>query len=177
VSWKLPRIGLISAVVLFALDQLLKWLVTGPIGLAFEGDERVVLPIFTLRNVHNHGVSLGFLRANSAASTWLLVGMTGAIAVAVLVWMWREKNREDSIALGLILGGALGNILDRARLGYVVDFADLHFGAYRPFLVFNVADAAITIGVLILLFRALFVRDKTAQSADAPAPVENEVNA
>ena len=64
------------------------------------------------------------------------------------------------------------------RLGYVVDFADLHFGEWRPFLIFNVADAAITIGVLILLIRALFVRDKVdAAKPDAAAPVENEVNA
>jgi signal peptidase II len=72
--------------------------------------------------------------------------------------MWREKNRADVAALGLVLGGAAGNILDRVRFGHVVDFLDLHFGAFRPFLVFNVADAAITIGVLILLGRALFTR-------------------
>ena len=77
----------------------------------------------------------------------------------VAVWLWREKRRDDSFALGLILGGALGNILDRSRFGYVVDFADLHFGEWRPFLVFNVGDAAITIGVLLLLVRALLMRD------------------
>ena len=66
-----------------------------------------------------------------------------------------------------MLGGALGNILDRVRFGYVVDFADLHFGEWRPFLVFNVADAAITIGVLIVLARALLMRDKPGN------PVEN----
>jgi signal peptidase II len=104
---------------------------------------------------------------------WLLVLLTAGIAAGVLWWMLREKKRPDVVALGLVLGGALGNILDRTRLGYVVDFADLHFGNWRPFLVFNVADAAITIGVLILLIRALFVRDKAGQ---APA-VENEVNA
>jgi signal peptidase II len=160
VTWKLPKIGLITAVSLFVLDQLMKWLVTGPIGLTEQNDERIVLPFFTLRNVHNTGVSLGFLRAESAASTWLLVGMTGAIAVAVVVWMWRERNRQDQFALGMIAGGALGNILDRVRLGYVQDYADLHFGAWSPFLNFNLADAAITVGVLILLARALLVRDK-----------------
>lgn len=165
-TWKLPKIGLISAISLFALDQLVKWLVVGPIGLAYEGDERVVLPIFTLRNVHNHGVSLGFLRADSAASTWLLVGMTGAIAVAVLVWMWRERNRQDQFALGLIAGGALGNILDRVRLGYVTDFLNIHFGAWSPFLVFNIADAAISIGVAFLVLRAIFTRDTAAPSED-----------
>jgi len=82
------------------------------------------------------------------------------IAVGVLVWMFREPNKQDQIGLGLVMGGAIGNILDRVRFGYVVDFADLHFGVWSPFLVFNVADAAITIGVLILLVRALLVRDK-----------------
>jgi signal peptidase II len=59
----------------------------------------------------------------------------------------------------MVLGGALGNIVDRVRFGYVLDFADLHFGTWRPFLVFNVADAAISIGVVILILRALFVKD------------------
>ena len=101
-----------------------------------------------------------------------------AIVAGVLVWLWREQARWDQIALGLVLGGALGNILDRVRLGYVVDYADLHFGEWRPFLVFNVADAAITIGVLILLARALFTRDKPAAPVKADAaPVSEEVNA
>ena len=67
-----------------------------------------------------------------------------------------------------MIGGAIGNIIDRIRLGYVIDYADLHFGEWRPFLIFNLADAAITFGVLILLARALFVRDKAE-----PAAVEN----
>ena len=66
------------------------------------------------------------------------------------------------LALSLILGGALGNIKDRYEFGYVVDFADFHIGTFRPFLIFNVADAAITIGVVILLARALFMREKPA---------------
>jgi signal peptidase II len=76
----------------------------------------------------------------------------------VAIWLWREKRRDDAWGLALVLGGALGNIVDRIRFGYVVDFADLHFGEWRPFLVFNVADAAITIGVLLLLLRALLTR-------------------
>jgi signal peptidase II len=90
---------------------------------------------------------------------WLLVALTAAISVFVIIWLWREKRRDDCIALGLVLGGALGNIIDRVRLGYVLDFADLHFGDVHPFLVFNVGDAAITIGVLLLLLRALLTRD------------------
>ena len=86
------------------------------------------------------------------------------IALFVAVWMWRERARADVIALGLVLGGAIGNIADRVRLGFVVDYADLHFGEWRPFLVFNLADAAITIGVLILLARALLLREKGSKT-------------
>ena len=90
----------------------------------------------------------------------MLVGLTAAIALIVAVWMWREKLKGDVLALSLILGGALGNIVDRVRYGYVVDYADLHFGAFRPFYIFNLADACITIGVLILLARAFLIREK-----------------
>ena len=72
------------------------------------------------------------------------------------------------LALGWVLGGALGNILDRIRFGFVVDFADLHIGDWRPFLVFNVADAAITVGVLVLLVRALLTRDKPQPIVESP---------
>jgi signal peptidase II len=166
-------LGLLVAAAVFLIDQVAKYYVTGPLGLNVQDMSLTVLPIFDLRFVKNVGVSLGLLPASGATMRWLLVLLTGVIAAGVLWWMLREKKRPDVIALGMVLGGALGNILDRTRLGYVVDFADLHFGTWRPFLVFNVADAAISIGVVILLIRALFVRDKAGQ---APA-VENEVNA
>jgi signal peptidase II len=161
----LPKRGLVTALALFLVDQIIKWAMTGPMGLRSLGDVREIMPIFNLRFVPNYGISLGLLTADSNASRWALVAMTGAIALAVAFWMTRERNAVDQVALGCVLGGALGNILDRVRFGYVVDFADLHFGEWRPFLVFNVADAAITIGVLVLLARALLVRDR-------PAPVE-----
>jgi signal peptidase II len=164
---ELPRAGLAVAAVTFLVDQLSKWVVTGPLGIRALGDARELLPIFDLRFVPNVGVSLGLLPADSPATRWALVALTAIIATAVAVWMTREKNPVDRMALGLVLGGALGNILDRARFGYVVDFADLHFGSVRPFLVFNVADAAITIGVVILLARALFVRDEQKEKVNA----------
>ncbi|MBU1607510.1 MAG: signal peptidase II, partial [Alphaproteobacteria bacterium] len=76
----------------------------------------------------------------------------------------------EIFGLALILGGALGNIRDRFDLGYVVDFADLHFGEFRPFLIFNVADAAITIGVVIILARAFLIRDKADDLMNETAP-------
>ena len=79
----------------------------------------------------------------------------------------------DVLALALVLGGALGNILDRIRFGYVVDYADLHFGTFRPFLIFNLADAAITIGVLLILARSFLSRDKPKQTGDSAPESQN----
>lgn len=154
-------LGLIVAAVTLILDQLIKYVITYPLALQSRAEAGIdILPIFRLRWLENRGVSMGFLHADTDLMRWLLVGMTGGIALFVAIWMWREKARDDVLALGLILGGAIGNIIDRSRLGYVVDYADLHFGEWRPFLIFNLADAAITIGVLILLARALLLREK-----------------
>ena len=148
------------AFLVFVFDQTTKWVVTYPLNLAGQPDQKIpITDFFNLKWVENTGVSLGLFTAGSEFARWALVAVTSAIALFVAVWMWRERRRDDSIALALILGGALGNILDRSRFGYVVDFADLHFGEFRPFLVFNVGDAAITIGVLLLLVRAILMRD------------------
>jgi len=155
---KRSQIGFAVAALVLLLDQLAKWVVTGPLALNRLGDQLVLLPIFNFTYTQNQGISLGLLNATNPVGRWLLVAMTAAIAIAVAVWITREKNRVDQIALGMVLGGALGNILDRARFGFVVDFADLHFGDFRPFLVFNVGDAAISIGVVILLLRAFLSR-------------------
>jgi signal peptidase II len=143
---------------IFLADQLSKWLVVGPLALQQVGQIEL-LPIFNLTWTENRGISLGLLTAEGELGRWLLVGMTALIAAGVAWWITHEHKRGDQIALGMVLGGALGNILDRIRYGYVVDFADLHFGAWRPFLVFNVADAAISIGVIILLLRAFVARN------------------
>ncbi len=154
------RFGFGIAAIIFGVDQLIKYIVTDVLGISYQGAVMELLPFFDLRFVPNIGVSLGLLPANSDAMRWGLVVMTALIAAGVTVWMLREQNRFDVLALSLVLGGALGNIVDRARFGYVVDYADLHFGEWRPFLIFNVADACITIGVVILLARAIFVREK-----------------
>lgn len=151
--------GLALAAAVFAADQLTKWIVH--VHLAMErGDSIPLVPIFALTRTHNYGVSLGMLSAQTPEMKLLLIIVTATIAVGVTVWMMRETALGDILALGMVLGGAAGNIIDRVRFGYVLDFADLHFGEFRPFLIFNVADAAITIGVLIILARSLFMREK-----------------
>jgi signal peptidase II len=152
------------ALFVLLLDQAVKWVVTYIVQLRQRDDGTMELSsFFQLRWTENRGVSMGFLTAGSETERWLLVALTAAISAFVIVWLWREKRRDDVIALGLVLGGALGNILDRVRLGYVLDFADLHFGDVHPFLVFNIGDAAITIGVLLLLLRALLTREPKVQ--------------
>jgi len=153
------KLGFTVAAIIFALDQLSKWIVAGPLELQTVR-QIVLLPIFNLTWTENNGISLGLFNAETEIGRWILVAVTGAIAIAVAIWIGREKSRGDQIALGMVLGGALGNILDRTRFGYVVDFADLHFGDFRPFLVFNVGDAAISIGVVILLLRAFLIKDE-----------------
>jgi lipoprotein signal peptidase len=152
----------VTALAFFVVDQLTKWIVIGPLRLQ-ERFQIELLPIFNLTWTENRGISLGMAQADSDLGRWLLVGGTAIIAGIVAWWITREKQRGDQLALAMVLGGALGNIVDRVRFGYVVDFLDLHFGDFRPFLVFNVADAAISIGVVILLLRALLVRPEAKE--------------
>jgi len=147
------------ALAIFVADQVTKWLMIGPLQLQ-QRAQIELLPIFNLTWVENRGISLGLFPADGELGRWLLVAITAGIAIGVAWWIRREEARGDQFALALVLGGALGNIVDRTRFGYVVDFADLHFGSFRPFLVFNVADAAISIGVIILLVRAFLVSRK-----------------
>lgn len=152
----LRKMAVAIALVVLIVDQFVKYWVTGPMGIDYPGAELNLLPVFTLRFVQNFGVSLGLLQAGSEFARWALVAMTAIIATGVAVWIRRERQKPELIGLGLVLGGALGNIVDRVRFGYVVDYADFHVFGYSPFLVFNIADAAISIGVVILLVRALF---------------------
>src|SRR5881398_3104137 len=166
-------LGFAVALLVFVLDQLVKWVVTHPLGLNQLGDQLVLLPIFNFTYTQNEGISLGLLNATNPVGRWMLVALTSAIAVAVAVWIGREKSRIDQAALGMVLGGALGNILDRTLHGYVVDFLDLHFGDFRPFLVFNVEDAAISIAVVILLLRALLARKDHHEGPEPKETIEH----
>ncbi len=162
--WRNRAIGLAIAAVIFAVDQWVKRYVVDVLGLTERGDHYDLLPFFDFTRENNYGVSLGLFQATSIEMRWILVGVTALIAMVVLAWLLRERLLGDVMALALVLGGALGNIVDRYQLGYVIDYADLHFGDFRPFLIFNVADAAITIGVVLLLARTLFMREKPPQA-------------
>jgi signal peptidase II len=167
------RLGFAVAVIVLIVDQLAKWFVTHPLGLNHIGDQLVLLPIFNFTYTQNEGISLGMLNATNTVGRWLLVLLTSAIAIGVAVWIGRERSSIDRVALGMVLGGALGNIIDRVRFGFVVDFADLHFGDFRPFLVFNVGDAAISIAVVILLLRAFLARKDHHEGPEPKETIEH----
>lgn len=158
------RAAYLFAIFIFVADQVTKWMIINPIDL-YHVRNIELLPIFDLTWVENRGISMGLMQADSEFGRWLLTGATALIAAGVGYWITKEEHRWDRIGLAMILGGALGNIVDRVRFGYVVDFLDLHFGTFRPFFVFNIADAAISVGVVILLIRAFFF---------ASGPKENE---
>ncbi len=176
---RVPTAALGAAAAVFVVDQLVKYSITGVLDLDTLGAAREVTGFFRLTFVANCGVSLGLLgnHTDTALVRWAVTAVTSAIAAAVLVWLWRERAAADRLALGCVFGGALGNIADRlvpegvaAKVtagavrypGCVIDFADLHIGDWHPFLVFNIADAAITVGVLVLLVRALLGRPARA---------------
>ena len=158
----LRAFGIGLALFVFVLDQIVKYWIIEGVGLRARGFIDVA-PFFNLTWVENRGVSMGMLTADGDAGRWLLVALTAAISAAVAAWLWRERNRLDVTALGLVLGGAIGNIVDRIRFGYVVDFLHFFWGEWH-FYVFNVADAAITVGVILLLLRAVLRGDGRAKS-------------
>jgi signal peptidase II len=166
---QIPVIGLITALLTLVADQVVKAWVSGPLALPLVGQIEI-MPVFRLTWAENTGVSLGLFTNDSTTGRWILIGATVLIALGVVVWMFKETARADIVSLGLVLGGATGNIVDRIRHGFVVDYADLHFGDFRPFFIFNLADAAISIGVVIILARSLLSREKHDNQTAHHAP-------
>jgi signal peptidase II len=141
----------LAAVVLLA-DQFTKILILGHYQL---GDSTMVTSFFNVVRVHNAGAAFSFLSDASGWQRWLFIGI-GAVAMVLIVWMLRSNptQRLFSAALTLILGGAMGNVLDRLLYGYVVDFIDVHWAGWH-FPAFNVADSAISVGAAALILDEL----------------------
>lgn len=146
----LPWLGL--ALIILILDQFTKVLITGYYGL---GDSTRVLSVLNIVRAHNTGAAFSFLAAASGWQRWLFTGL-GVAAALFILWLLRSHagQRLFSFALACILGGAVGNVIDRLLHGYVVDFLDVHYGGWH-FAAFNVADSAITIGAACLILDEL----------------------
>jgi signal peptidase II len=148
----------LAALVVVA-DQAVKLWVVGRLGLAAGETVPVVWPL-SLTLVWNDGISFGFFQTHAAWTRWALAAFSLAASLALVAWARGAQTRLTGIAAGLILGGAVGNLIDRVRLGAVVDFVDV-----RPLMfpwIFNIADSGITVGVILLLAENLLARPSRA---------------
>ena len=138
--------------VLIALDQWTKSLIERTLELH---ETWMILPVFNLVRAHNRGAAFSFLDGAGGWQRWMFTALAVVVSAALLQWLRRLPRQSTllAVALACVLAGALGNAIDRLRLGYVIDFVQLHWrGHYFP--VFNVADAAITVGAGLLLLDA-----------------------
>jgi signal peptidase II len=142
-----------AALVAIALDQATKYWVVYVLDLP-DRFQYHLSPIFNLTMVWNDGVSYGLLRAQGWVGRWSLALFSFAVAAALAAWVWRSARALPALGVGLIMGGAIGNAVDRARIGRVVDFLDFSGAHVFPW-VFNVADSAITVGVVLLIVDSL----------------------
>jgi lipoprotein signal peptidase len=158
----LTLLGLVAAVVVLAADQASKWWILDIVQLPAVG-QIVLLPVLNLTMVWNRGVTFGLLTNFGHWSYLLLAAIALAVVAGLVVWLRRAESRLVATALGVIVGGALSNIIDRLRFGAVVDFIHAHIGAWSWY-VFNVADAAIVCGVAALVLDSLLPRARRAGS-------------
>jgi signal peptidase II len=161
-------IGLLVAGTVFVLDQAAKLLLLYTFGFMHmqPGEAVSVLPFFNLTMVWNCGISLGLFSDCSPERTVLLATFQMVAAGVLGWWLWSVRRRTLAIEFGLVIGGALGNLIDRLVYGQVADFFHLHAFGYS-FYVFNVADASITFGVLGLLYDALLKPDEPQGQGNA----------
>lgn len=132
------------------------------------GDERVIIPgFFQFIYTENPGIAFGQLQEGGAFGRWFFVVLAVLAAIAVLYYFMRTPRNDDRVlgACSLLLAGILGNLTDRARLGYVIDFIVVHAGDYH-WPTFNIADASITVGALLLAYDLIFSHRSTPKTAD-----------
>jgi signal peptidase II len=152
------RKGLAVTAMVLAVDQFTKWWIVFTVMQPPRVIE--VTPFFNLVMGWNYGVSFGMLDSVPELGAWLLPGAVVAITAVLVVWLYRVDRLRPAIGLGLIIGGAIGNLIDRLRFGAVADFLDFYaWGHHWP--AFNAADSAITVGAVVLILDSLFVKDET----------------
>ncbi|HSK39744.1 MAG TPA: signal peptidase II [Arenibaculum sp.] len=152
-SRSLVRLGLATAAVWMVLDQVTKWLI---LDLVMQPPRVIeVTSFFNLVMAWNRGVSFSLFSHEAAVMPYLLSALALAIAGFLLTWLRRVDRPFPAVCLGLVIGGAIGNVIDRLRFGAVADFLDFHLWGYH-YPAFNVADMGISVGVLLLVLDGLF---------------------
>lgn len=153
----------VSAAVIL-LDQVSKWAIVKHVPLY---EQIQVLPFFNITHQQNEGAAFSFLADAAGWQRWFFIALALGISAVIVVWLWRLRNAGQvvlSAGLALVLGGAIGNVIDRIRLGHVVDFVQVLIAGW-PFPSFNVADSAITVGAVLLIVDALFISGRQQAKA------------
>lgn len=161
-SRKPPLLAYGLALLVILIDQITKWWILDVYQLPIKVSVPVAGDLLRLTFVRNIGVSFGLFRSEGAAR-WILVVLALAVVLALIWWTWKATRALTAAGFGLVIGGAIGNnLIDRVRFGWVVDFLD--FSRWHFKWVFNVADSAITFGVILLLLDAALNERKAPQS-------------
>lgn len=148
--------ALLIAVVIIMFDQLSKWAILEHV-LSPERPGIEITSFFNIVMVWNYGVSFGLFAGHR--KPLILTAISLAIVLVLLIWLARNHDRLTAWAIGIVIGGAIGNVIDRLRFGAVADFLDFHIGTYH-WPAFNIADSAIFIGVVLLVLSGMFKGDK-----------------
>jgi signal peptidase II len=149
----LSLVGLVLAALAFGIDQTFKWWMLSVFDIA-DREPVEVLPVFDLVLAWNRGISYGWLSSHAATAQWLLSALSLAVSLALWLWIARTRQPVTAAALGLVIGGALANALDRMVYGAVADFFHFHWGEFSWY-VFNIADMAIVVGIAALLYESV----------------------
>ncbi len=149
--------GLATAIAVAILDQLSKAAVLAFFAGRGYSDREIVTSFFNLSLTYNRGISFGLLNGAAGVNALVFSFAAAAIVAVLIYWLSRASSPFLAVAIGLIIGGAVGNVIDRLRLGAVVDFLDFHVGSWH-WPAFNLADSAICIGVAAMLLDGLLLR-------------------
>jgi len=163
---------LLVTLAVVVLDQYTKRLITAK----FELFDRVaVMPYFDLVRLHNTGAAFSFLANASGWQNWFFTGVALLVSCLILWWFFRQPPDRIVVPLGLVLvlGGAIGNLIDRIQQGYVVDFFLFYYERWS-FPAFNIADSAITLGVALLLFDGFFLEGRRPEAAGDRVSASND---
>lgn len=147
------------SVLVIVLDQITKQLATGALNYA---EPVAVMPLFNLTLMHNTGAAFSFLSQAGGWQRWFFAAIALLVSVGILFWL-KKLGRDklwEALALALVMGGAIGNVVDRIVYGYVIDFLDFYYGAWH-YPAFNVADMAIVLGAAILILDSLWPRKQS----------------
>jgi signal peptidase II len=149
--------GLAAAATVVIIDQLSKTAVLGFFAGSPPGAQKAVAPFFNLVLTYNRGISFGLFNTPGGMNVLLFPLLAAVIVTMLILWLRRVESPFLAVAIGLVIGGAVGNVIDRIRLGAVVDFLDFYVGAWH-WPAFNVADSAICLGVAVMLLDGLLLR-------------------